>query len=97
MRNIFVILGFFSICLTGAMAFKPNDINDSSFANEQGLKDYFHHDFLMGVAVNAYSIKGPDSSLIIREFNSLTPENDMKMGPIHPEETVTTGRMPMPL
>jgi len=29
---------------------------------------------------------GPDAELIKAQFNSLTPENAMKMGPIHPEE-----------
>ena len=45
-------------------------------------RDYFP----IGVAVSARSISGPDSSLIIQQFNSLTPENAMKMGPIHPEQ-----------
>lgn len=52
----------------------------------QGLKDYYKDLFPIGVAVSPRSIAGPDSTLIIREFNSLTPENAMKMGPIHPEE-----------
>src|SRR3984957_5654774 len=52
----------------------------------RGLKDYYHDYFPIGVAVSARSITGPDTTLIIREFNSLTPENAMKMGPIHPEE-----------
>jgi endo-1,4-beta-xylanase len=52
----------------------------------KGLKDYYHNYFPIGVAVNIRDITGPDTALIIREFNSLTPENAMKMGPIHPEE-----------
>jgi len=51
-----------------------------------GLKDYYRSYFPIGVAVSPRSILGQDSALIIREFNSLTPENAMKMGPIHPEE-----------
>jgi endo-1,4-beta-xylanase len=51
-----------------------------------GLKDYYHDYFPIGVAVSVRSITGPDTALILREFNSLTPENAMKMGPIHPEE-----------
>lgn len=58
-----------------------NPQNDSN----KGLKDYFKGDFLMGVAVGSRSIK-TDSALIIKEFNSVTPENDMKMGVIHPAE-----------
>ncbi len=51
----------------------------------KGLKDYFKNDFLMGVAVSSRSIR-TDSALILREFNSLTAENDMKVGVIHPAE-----------
>jgi len=52
----------------------------------KGLKDYYKKYFPIGVAVNVAALHGPDSALIVREFNSVTPENDMKMGPIHPEE-----------
>lgn len=55
-------------------------------STSEGLKDYYKDLFPMGVAVSPRSIAGPDSILIIHEFNSLTPENAMKMGPIHPEE-----------
>lgn len=52
----------------------------------KGLKDYYKDYFPIGVAVNGRSINGRDSTLILQQFNSLTPENAMKMGPIHPEE-----------
>jgi endo-1,4-beta-xylanase len=52
----------------------------------KGLKDYYKDYFPVGVAVSIRSITGPDTTLILREFNSLTPENAMKMAPIHPEE-----------
>ena len=51
----------------------------------KGLKDYFKDDFLVGVAVGSRSIR-TDSALIIKEFNSVTAENDMKVGIIHPTE-----------
>ncbi len=54
--------------------------------SEKGLKDYYTGYFPIGVAVAPSSFTGPDSALIAREFNSLTAENIMKMGPIHPEE-----------
>lgn len=54
----------------------------------KGLKDYYKDYFPIGVAVNMAALHGPDSALIVREFNSVTPENDMKMGPIHPSENV---------
>src|ERR1700761_5969044 len=53
----------------------------------KGLKDYYSKYFPIGVAVSPYNIKDPkESALILKEFNSITPENAMKMGPIHPEE-----------
>ena len=55
---------------------------------DKGLKDYYKDYFPIGVAVSTASLHGPDSALIVREFNSVTPENDMKMGPIHPSENV---------
>lgn len=61
----------------------------SSAQNQQkGLKDYYKNYFPIGVAVNMPALKGTDSALIVHEFNSITPENDMKMGPIHPQENV---------
>lgn len=53
---------------------------------KKGLKDYYKDYFPIGVAVNMAAINGPESELIVKEFNSVTPENDMKMGPIHPLE-----------
>jgi endo-1,4-beta-xylanase len=57
-------------------------------ASNKGLKDYFTNYFPIGVAVNIAALHGQDSALIVREFNSVTPENDMKMGLIHPSENV---------
>jgi endo-1,4-beta-xylanase len=55
--------------------------------NDKGLKDYYKNYFPIGVAVSARSLKDPEEKkLILQQFNSLTPENDMKMGPIHPKE-----------
>jgi len=54
--------------------------------SQKGLKDYYRNYFPVGVAVSPRSLRGADSALILQQFNSLTPENAMKMGPIHPEE-----------
>jgi len=54
----------------------------------KGLKDYFKDYFLIGGAVGMNSLHSADTNIIIKEFNSVTPENDMKMGPIHPSEDV---------
>jgi endo-1,4-beta-xylanase len=52
----------------------------------KGLKDYYKDYFPMGVAVAPRMLHGEDSALIVNQFNSLTAENAMKMGPIHPRE-----------
>jgi endo-1,4-beta-xylanase len=67
------------LLLTGIAIFYKAD-------NDKGLKDYYKDYFPIGVAVSPQSLRGADSALIVREFNSLTAENAMKMGPIHPEE-----------
>ncbi len=59
----------------------------------KGLKDYYSNYFPIGVAVSLRSLSGPDAQFITQQFNSITPENAMKMEPIHPEETpVQSGR-----
>lgn len=56
-------------------------------AAAKGLKDYYHKYFPVGVAVSPQSLKdAKQARLIVSQFNSITPENAMKMGPIHPEE-----------
>jgi len=52
----------------------------------KGLRDFYKNYFTMGVAVTPQSLKGPEADLVIKHFSSLTAENAMKMGPIHPEE-----------
>src|ERR1044071_243460 len=52
----------------------------------KGLKEYYADYFPIGVAVSLRSLSGPDAQLITQQFNSLTPENAMKMGPLHPAE-----------
>jgi endo-1,4-beta-xylanase len=54
--------------------------------NEKGLKDYFKNYFTLGASVMPSNLSGDESDLIINQFSSLTPENSMKMAPIHPEE-----------
>ena len=55
-------------------------------SEKSGLKDYYHDFFSIGVAVSPGALKGDEAALIRSEFNSVTPENAMKMGPIHPME-----------
>ena len=58
----------------------------STTAGSKVLKDYYKKYFRVGVAVNMLSLVGQDSALLVKEFNSITPENDLKIGPVHPAE-----------
>lgn len=53
---------------------------------EKGLKDYYKDYFPIGVAVEPSSLQGNEAMLILKEFNSITPENAMKMSNLHPQE-----------
>jgi endo-1,4-beta-xylanase len=53
---------------------------------QKGLKDYYQKYFPIGVAVAPRNLNGAEAQLILKQFNSITPENAMKMGPIHPRE-----------
>ena len=52
----------------------------------KGLKDYYSNHFPIGVAVTPRTLSGDEAQLVRQHFNSLTAENAMKMGPIHPEQ-----------
>lgn len=52
----------------------------------KGLKDHYQKHFPIGVAVSPRALKTDEATLILQQFNSMTPENAMKMGPIHPRE-----------
>jgi endo-1,4-beta-xylanase len=54
--------------------------------SSKGLKDYYQDYFDIGVAVSPRALKTDEAALVTKHFNSLTPENAMKMGPIHPRE-----------
>jgi endo-1,4-beta-xylanase len=83
-------IAFLILCvsvLIGCKSKSENGVNLSEInKSEMGLKDYYSDCFIMGVAVAPNSIKGKSAELIKKEFNSITPENVMKMGPIHPEK-----------
>ncbi|GAC1380148.1 MAG: endo-1,4-beta-xylanase [Hymenobacter sp.] len=74
-------LPLFALLLTGAAL-----AGSQRPPTAKGLKDYYQAYFPIGVAVAPAALKGPEAALILQQFNSLTPENAMKMGPIHPEE-----------
>jgi endo-1,4-beta-xylanase len=55
-------------------------------SENKGLKDHYNDYFTIGVAVSPRALRTDESQLILQQFNSMTPENAMKMGPIHPVE-----------
>jgi endo-1,4-beta-xylanase len=59
---------------------------ETGTSQEKGLRDYYQNFFPMGVAVTPRSLQTDEAALVVRHFNSLTAENAMKMGPIHPGE-----------
>jgi endo-1,4-beta-xylanase len=59
-----------------------------ALASAEGLKDVFAHDFLIGAALNQNQFEGRDEtalSIVKSQFDTISPENTMKWGPIHPK------------
>src|SRR6476660_7857279 len=83
MKRIFILL----ILLQNLFVVKAQVDASKSTDAIKGLKDYYKEYFPIGVAVSPGALKREDeASLILQQFNSITPENAMKMGPIHPKE-----------
>ncbi len=54
---------------------------------KDGLKDAYKDYFMIGVAVNQRNVTDPaQQAIVLREFNSITAENDMKPQPTEPEK-----------
>jgi endo-1,4-beta-xylanase len=91
----FVVSGVLACCLimllpggckSGKLQKQQTGDNTKALpAGRQGLKDYYKDYFTIGVAVSPQGLKRPEESeLILQQFGSMTPENAMKMGPVHP-------------
>ncbi|WP_114940759.1 endo-1,4-beta-xylanase [Mucilaginibacter endophyticus] len=76
------------IYITAMLLYLTNiAITPAQTLSHKGLKDYYKNYFPVGVAVNLAALSDTaERNLICNQFNSITPENAMKMGPIHPEE-----------
>ena len=83
-KTIFsMILASFALCASAQFGRNP-DINP-----DKGFKDTYKDYFNVGVAVNIRNINDPEQVAIIKkEYNSITAENDMKPGELHPQEGV---------
>jgi endo-1,4-beta-xylanase len=84
-----LLLATVAVLLGSGFQSLPAQTNSRPAAGQpdgKGLKDYYKNFFPVGVAVSPRALSGPEAELILQQFNSITPENAMKMGPIHPEE-----------
>lgn len=81
---VVILCWIFSVSCGSKISSQPAEtvLTDSA----KGLKDYYAEYFDMGVAVSPRSLTTDEAGLIIHQFNSITAENAMKMGPIHPGE-----------
>ena len=69
------------------MTFAQQQKNRISGDSSKGLKEYYKNYFTIGVAVSPQSLANKEEvQLILQNFESITPENAMKMGPVHPKE-----------
>ena len=73
-------------CIVLLLSCNPGKRLQTESTFPKGLKDYYSKYFAIGVAANMRTVVGEDSALLVREFNSITPENDLKVGPVHPAE-----------
>ncbi len=87
MNKNFSVVVFFTALLVWQCS-SSNKVQSGSnlIDSTKGIKDYYSNYFPIGAAVTPNDLKNDEAPFIIQQFNSMTPENAMKMGPIHPEE-----------
>lgn len=77
----------FCTLMSATLLFFAINVSAQQLDETKGLKDYYKNYFPIGVAVTPEQVKDTvQSRMILQQFNSLTAENAMKMGPLHPEE-----------
>ncbi len=86
MNTLKIMLMAVAVSLMFGYCSSSGKATSSKSTSAKGLKDYYKDYFPVGVAVTPRQLHGEDSALIVTQFNSLTAENAMKMGPIHPRE-----------
>ena len=85
---------FKQLLLTAAIALTTVTAAMAQFGPRQpephiALKDAYKDYFMIGVAVNQRNVTDEaQAALVLQEFNSITAENDMKPGEVHPAEGV---------
>lgn len=81
-----LLLAFIMVRCASTATVQKNSSAAQTAVAEKGLKDYYRDYFPIGVAVSPRALKSAEAQLIVQQFNSITPENAMKMGPIHPRQ-----------
>ena len=83
MKKTFLACLFMLLMAGTACAQFGRQVDNGPASLKEAYKDYFY----FGVAVNQRNISDQAQiDLIKKEFNSITAENDMKPGEIHPKE-----------
>lgn len=83
---IFVVVMLIITVAEAGIVFAQDSSKEKRGPSQKGLKDYYKDFFIMGVAVSPRALEGAEAGFIKKHFASITAENAMKMGPIHPEE-----------
>lgn len=76
------------LCIILFLGICPNTETDST---PTSLRDTYKDAFLIGCAVNGAVVTGADQAaqdIVLQQFNTITPENVMKAGPINPQPGV---------
>ena len=84
MKTIQKTVGLTAILCT--LVLVSAQVKPSGAVADKTLREAYKNYFPVGVAVAPRNLTGPEAELIVRQFSSVTPENAMKMGPIHPQE-----------
>ena len=84
-RNFAIVLLSVTLiagCKTASRVQSGQGFQGTNKSLNHAYKDYF----TIGVAVSPQALKRDEGTLVLQQFGSITPENAMKMAPIHPEE-----------
>lgn len=83
MKKIIMTLAIAAVCANGYAQFRGPQ-RDNSY----GLKDTYKEYFQVGVALNNRNLDEASQKIILANYNSVTCENAMKSGELHPQENV---------
>ena len=82
MKNILNSILSFSLCIS---FFSCKQDTQTGAESNSGLKDFYTHNYLVGTALYPEVFDDvTTNNLVQKQFNSITPENDMKWERIHP-------------